>query len=139
MDQTDKKILSLLEENGRMPMKELAEKVSLTAPAARERVKKLEDKGIIEGYQAKISLSKLNKSITAFILFETDKCKDLFQFCCNYPEVIECHRLAGQYSYLVKICTFSMQTLEMFIDQAMQYGKSSTHLVLSSADKRMME
>ncbi|QYF84092.1 Lrp/AsnC family transcriptional regulator [Brevibacterium sp. PAMC21349] len=80
MDRTDKKILSLLENNGRMSMKELAQEVSLTAPATKERVNKLEESGVIKGYKTEISLEKLDRSITAFILFETDRCKDFYQF-----------------------------------------------------------
>ncbi|MDM5360600.1 Lrp/AsnC family transcriptional regulator [Peribacillus sp. RS7] len=133
MDRTDKKILSLLENNGRMSMKELAHEVSLTAPATKERVNKLEESGVIKGYKTEISLEKLDRSITAFILFETDRCKDFYNFSLSHPDVLECHRLAGQYSYLIKISTFSMETLEEFVDEAIKYGKSSTHLIFSSA------
>lgn len=135
MDRTDREILSILDKNGRISMKELATKVSLTAPAAKERVSKLEEAGIIKGYRAEISLDKLNRNVTAFILFETDKCKDLYNFCIQHPEVLECHRLAGYYSYLVKISTHSMKTLEDFIDEAIKYGKSSTHIIFSSVTK----
>lgn len=137
MDLTDMKILSILEKNGRISMKELASKITLTAPATKERVTKLEESGVIKGYKAEICLEKLNKNITAFILFETDNCKGLYHFCLNYPEVTECHRIAGQYSYLVKISTFSMKTLEEFVDKALKYGKSSTHLIFSSVVKNI--
>ncbi|AOH56633.1 AsnC family transcriptional regulator [Peribacillus muralis] len=135
MDRTDKKILSLLESNGRMSMKDLAKEVSLTAPATKERVNKLEESGVIKGYKTEIALEKLDRIITAFVLFETDRCKDFHDFCRGHPDVLECHRLAGQYSYLVKISTYSMETLEEFIDQAIKYGKSSTHLIFSSTLK----
>ncbi|MDQ7862553.1 Lrp/AsnC ligand binding domain-containing protein [Peribacillus frigoritolerans] len=81
-------------------------------------------------------MKKLDRSITAFILFETDRCKDFYQFSLSHPEVLECHRLAGQYSYLIKISTYSMETLEDFVDEAIKYGKSSTHLIFSSASKK---
>lgn len=132
MDTIDTHILSLLEKNGRISIKDLASQVALTAPAVKERMTKLEETGVIEGYKAVISPKKLNQAITAFILFETHNCKALQQFVTSYPDVTECHRLAGQYSYLVKISTLSMETLEAFIDKALQYGKSSTHLIFSS-------
>ncbi|MCK1995201.1 Lrp/AsnC family transcriptional regulator [Peribacillus muralis] len=135
LDRTDKKILSWLETNGRMSMKELAQQVSLTAPATKERVNKLEDTGVIKGFKTEIALEKLNSGLTAFVLFETDRCKDFYDFCLRHPDVLECHRLAGQYSYLIKISTYSMETLEQFVDEAIKYGKSSTHLIFSSTLK----
>lgn len=132
MDQVDQAILKELQENARMSMTELGQRVGLTAPATGERVKKLEERGFIEAYRAKLSAEALNKRVTAFILFETERCKAFAEFCKGHPEVMECHRLAGQYSYLVKLVTESVKTLEAFIDDALPYGKSSTHIQLSS-------
>ncbi|MDD9269270.1 Lrp/AsnC family transcriptional regulator [Paenibacillus sp. GCM10023248] len=132
MDQVDLKIVLELQMNARISMTELGQRVGLTAPATAERVKKLEDRGVIEAYRAKLSAEAFNKRVTAYILFETERCKAFAEFCKEHPEVMECHRLAGQYSYLVKLVTESVQTLEAFIDNAMPYGKSSTHIQLSS-------
>ncbi|WP_043930964.1 Lrp/AsnC family transcriptional regulator [Bacillus sp. EB01] len=132
MDEIDGLILQRLAENARVPMTELGKAIGLTAPSVTERVKKLEDRGVIAGYSASINQKKLGKHITAFVLFDTDKCKQFVQFCEGYPDVAECHRLAGQYSYLVKVVTQDVSTLEAFIDQTMKYGKSSTLIVLSS-------
>ncbi|WP_108669209.1 Lrp/AsnC family transcriptional regulator [Peribacillus acanthi] len=132
MDEVDKKILIELQLNGRKTMTELGKVVGLTAPAATERVKKLEDRGIIKHYTITVDPHKLDKIITAFILFDTERCKQFVEFCKGYPDVVECHRLAGKYSYLVKLVTSSVHSLESFIDSTMQYGKSSTLLVLSS-------
>ncbi|WJH36474.1 Lrp/AsnC family transcriptional regulator [Paenibacillus sp. CC-CFT747] len=132
MDQVDQRILKELQANARLSMKELGQRIGLTAPAAAERVKKLEERGIIEAYRAALNPEALNKRVTAFILFETERCKAFAEFCQGHPEVMECHRLAGQYSYLVKLVTESVRTMEAFIDQALPYGKSSTHIQLSS-------
>ncbi|MFC5468105.1 Lrp/AsnC family transcriptional regulator [Cohnella suwonensis] len=132
MDQVDRGILKELQENARISMTELGQRIGLTAPATAERVKKLEERGVIEAYRANLSAEALNKSVTAFILFETERCHAFAEFCKEHPEVMECHRLAGQYSYLVKLVTDSVRTLEQFIDAAMPYGKSSTHIQLSS-------
>ncbi|WNQ11807.1 Lrp/AsnC family transcriptional regulator [Paenibacillus aurantius] len=132
MDQVDQGILKELQANARLSMKELGQRIGLTAPAAAERVKKLEERGIIEAYRAALNPEALNKRVTAFILFETERCKAFAEFCQGHPEVMECHRLAGQYSYLVKLVTESVRTMEAFIDQALPYGKSSTHIQLSS-------
>jgi Lrp/AsnC family transcriptional regulator, leucine-responsive regulatory protein len=132
MDEVDKKILLELQLNGRKTMTELGKVVGLTAPAATERVKKLEDRGVIKNYTISVDPHKLDKIISAYILFDTERCKQFVEFCKGYPDVVECHRLAGKYSYLVKLVTSSVQSLEDFIDSTMQYGKSSTLLVLSS-------
>jgi Lrp/AsnC family leucine-responsive transcriptional regulator len=132
MDQTDVKILEELQVNSRITMTELGKKVGLTAPAAAERIRKLEEKGIIKNYSVTIDPQKINKPITAFILFDTEKCKQFVEFCKDYPDVLECHRLAGKYSYLVKLVTTSVSELEVFIDETMKYGKSSTLITLSS-------
>jgi Lrp/AsnC family transcriptional regulator, leucine-responsive regulatory protein len=132
MDDVDKKILLELQMNGRKTMTEIGKIVGLTAPAATERVKKLEDRGVIKNYTVSVDPQKLGKIISAYILFDTERCKQFVEFCKGQPEIVECHRLAGKYSYLVKIVTSSLDSLEHFIDSTMTYGKSSTLLVLSS-------
>lgn len=132
MDELDRDILKNLLFNSRISMTELGRTIGLSAPSVTERIKKLEEKEVIKGYTAVIDYKKLNKSITAFVLFDTDKCKEFVEFCSTYPDVMECHRLAGQYSYLVKVITEDVLSLEKFIDLTMKYGKSSTLIVLSS-------
>jgi Lrp/AsnC family transcriptional regulator, leucine-responsive regulatory protein len=132
MDDVDKKILLELQLNGRITMTELGKTVGLTAPAATERVKKLEDRGVIKNYTIRVDPAKLDKIISAYILFDTEKCKQFVEFCKTHPDIVECNRLAGQYSYLVKIVTSSMSALENFIDSTMKYGKSTTLIVLSN-------
>lgn len=132
MDQTDWQILTLLKENARISIKELSKQVALSSPAVKERILKLEERGIIEGYTTKINYQKLGKKIEVFILVETINCQAFREFCWGHPEVIECHRIAGKYSYLVKFATESMATLEAFIDQTLKYGNSTTQIVFSS-------
>lgn len=75
MDETDKKILNLLKENARIPYSEIAQEVSLSPPAVKERITKMENTGIIDKYTIHINHKKLGKSIIAFIMFETINCK----------------------------------------------------------------
>lgn len=132
MDEIDQSILTQLQNNARISMTELGKKIGLSTPATNERVKKLEDKEVITGYRAIIDPEKLNKNVTAFILFDTKQGKKFRDFCREHPVVIECHRLAGQYSYLVKVVTESVKILEEFIDAALPYGEPSTLIKLSS-------
>ncbi|MBH0347037.1 MULTISPECIES: Lrp/AsnC family transcriptional regulator [Bacillus] len=138
MDQIDKKILGLLQSNAKISMKDLAEVVHLSSPSVTERVRKLEAQQIIEGYHAHVSLKKINRPISALILFKSTNCKALSNFCYNHPDVIECYRVAGEISYIVKLATDSVESLEQFIDDSMQYGTPSTNIVLSSHEKKII-
>ncbi|SEG55700.1 Lrp/AsnC family transcriptional regulator [Paenibacillus sp. UNC499MF] len=132
MDHTDRSILALLQENGRMSMTELGKLVGLTSPAAAERVRRLEDKGVLTGYRAVVSPEAVGKAVIAYILMETEHCRRYVEFVRQVPEVAECHRIAGPYSYLTKLVTSSVRELETFIDASMEFGKPSTLVVLSS-------
>lgn len=138
MDTIDTEILRQLQLNAKISMKELAAIVHLSSPAVIERVKKLEEQGSIEGYTTKVNLKKMNRSIQAIILFKSIDCKSLSNFCNAHPDVLECYRVAGEISYIVKIATYSVETLEQFIDDAMPYGTPSTNIVLSSNEKAMI-
>ncbi len=131
MDHIDYEILKKLEQNAKMTTKEVAAHVHLSAPAVAERIKKLEEQQIITGYKTSIDLKKLNRSIVALVLFKSTDCKKLAQFCYTHPDVLECYRVAGEISYIAKVATQSVETLEKFIDQSMPYGTPSTNIVLS--------
>ncbi|MDR0140160.1 Lrp/AsnC family transcriptional regulator [Metabacillus idriensis] len=132
MDTTNRQILNILQADGRVSMTELGKKVSLSVPAVTERVRKMEDQGIIKGYKADIDNVKIDKPVQAFVLMKTHRCKAFREFCKENPLVIECHRLTGEYSYLVKIVTESYELLEGFIDSSMEYGEPLTMINLSS-------
>jgi DNA-binding Lrp family transcriptional regulator len=138
MDKIDTEILRQLQLNAKISMKELATNVHLSSPAVIERVKKLEEQGSIEGYTTKVNLKKMDRSIQAIILFKSIDCKSLSNFCNAHPDVLECYRVAGEISYIVKLATYSVETLEQFIDDAMPYGTPSTNIVLSSNEKTMI-
>lgn len=138
MDNIDTEILRQLQLNAKISMKELATIVHLSSPAVIERVKKLEEQGSIEGYTTKVNLKKMNRPIQAIVLFKSIDCKSLSDFCNAHPDVLACYRVAGEISYIVKLATYSVETLEQFIDAAMPYGTPSTNIVLSSTEKTMV-
>ncbi len=138
MDNIDTEILRQLQLNAKISMKELATIVHLSSPAVIERVKKLEEQGSIEGYTTKVNFKKMDRSIQAIVLFKSIDCKSLSDFCNAHPDVLACYRVAGEISYIVKLATYSVETLEQFIDAAMPYGTPSTNIVLSSTEKTMV-
>lgn len=132
MDQVDKHILALLQEQARISMTELGKSVGLSQPAVTERVRRMEDKGIITRYRAVVSPDKIDKHSVAYLLFHTKDCEKFIHFCNESPDVMECHRISGQYNYLVKVFTDSMRSLEAFINASGKYGDSTTLIVMSS-------
>ncbi|WP_172253315.1 Lrp/AsnC family transcriptional regulator [Saccharibacillus deserti] len=132
MDSINRKIIDILQAEGRISMTELGGRVSLSVPAVTERVRKLEESGVIQGYRADINPAKIHKSVQAFVLVKTHRCKAFREFCKESPLVTECHRLTGEYSYLVKVVTETSEMLEGFIDLVMEYGEPYTMMNLSS-------
>ena len=132
MDQIDKNILLCLQSQARLSMTELGKIVGLSQPAVTERVRRLEDKGVISQYRAIVSPEKINKHATAYLLFHSKDCNKFVQFCKETPEIMECHRISGQYNHLVKVVTESLSSLEQVINLLGTYGDSTTLIVLSS-------
>lgn len=132
MDQIDLQILELLKHNARISFSELGRKVNMTQPAVSERVKRLEEKGVITGYRAVISPEKMGKGVTAFIMIQATHCDRLTAFAKQSQEVAQIYQVSGQYNFLMKIETASMKSLESFIYQCSEYGHTTTMTVLST-------
>ena len=120
MDDLDRKILTLLAKNARMPVKEIAEQVSLTSPAVSSRIHKLETDGIISGYTVTLNRPAPSKQ-DAFL--------ELLQ---NSREVLQCYHVTGAYTFLVKVSCGSMAQLEHLILQFQKLGTTSTQIILST-------
>ena len=134
MDKIDIKILSLLQENARHPLKYLAEKVFLSSPAVSARIERLEKQGIIKGYHAVLDPVTLGYHITAFInlTLEPHQKAEFYPFIDSCPNVMECNCVTGAYSMLIKVCFPSTQELDHFIGQLQTYGKTETQIVFST-------
>ena len=117
MDKIDRKILSLLQENARYPLKYLAQKVFLSSPAVSTRIERLEKAGILTGYHATIDPVALGYHITAFINLTLDpKQKDEFYpYVKDCPNVLECNCVTGTYSIMLKVAFPSTMELDTFI------------------------
>ncbi|MGI9253140.1 MAG: Lrp/AsnC family transcriptional regulator [Thermomicrobiales bacterium] len=135
VDQLDEQILASLQAQGRLTMKALAEQVGLSSPAMIERVRRLEERGVIAGYRAVIQPAALGRPITAMILVKVDR-RSADDFIARIGEetaVTECHRITGDSSYLVKVHVSDMAALEALIDGLTATGaQCTTSLVLSS-------
>lgn len=134
IDETSWAILEALQENGRLSYSELGKKVGLSTPAVSERVRKLEETGIITGYRATLNLKKLGREITAFVSIRStpDKNKKLIDFIKQSPAVAEGHYITGQASFILKIVVTNIKELETFIGEASYYGTTNTSIVMST-------
>lgn len=134
MDETGWRILGELQQNARISFSELGRRVALTPPAVAERVRRMEEVGIIAGYRAQPAHERIGLPITAFIRWTAtgNDCAYLGEVAKDIPEIIECHRVTGEESYVVKVVVRSVEHLEDLIDRLMPYGETKTSVVLSS-------
>ncbi|TVO58632.1 MULTISPECIES: winged helix-turn-helix transcriptional regulator [Denitromonas] len=107
LDRLDRKILDLLQKNGRLPMTELADKVGLSSTPCTERVRRLERDGVITGYHAHLNPVALGKPLLVFVEIKLSaKSGDVFDKVKHemlfIPEVMECHLVSGEFDYLIK-------------------------------------
>ncbi len=138
MDSIDYKLISLLQKNGRAPLKQLAEEVYLSSPATASRIERLEKEGIITGYTACIDHKKLGYPIIAFVNLELqpNQKPTFYPFVCNHPNVLECNCVTGHYSMMIKVAFESTEKLDNFIGQIQQFGATETQIVFSTAVER---
>ncbi len=139
MDAIDHQLVQRLQEDGRATQLELAREVGLSQPAVAERIRKLEEKGIITGYAARVDAGLLGKDITAFIGISIEHPKYFEGFArrvLSLKDVLECHRVAGQDSYLVKVKTQNTRSLDALLVETLRtipgVTRTYTTLVLSS-------
>lgn len=137
MDKIDWKILKELQENARISFAELGRRVGLTTSAVIERVRKLEDAGVIVGYRVEIDTSKIGLPIMAFIRMSITGVdySHIIEVARQSCEVLECHRGTGTDSFIMKVAVSSVEHLQELIDRFTPYGITTTSIVLSSPVK----
>ena len=136
-DRIDEQIIRTLQENARIPLKALAEKVFLSSPAVSARIERLEREGIITGYHASVDRLKLGYHITAFINLEVEPCQkqEFYPYIKKCPNVLECSCVTGNYSMLIKVAFPSTMELDTFIGHLQKYGNTQKQIVFSTAVK----
>lgn len=142
LDELGWRILQELQENARLSFAELGRRVGLSIPAVTERVRRMEDAGIITGYHASIDPEKVGLPITAFIRMNIvgDMTPRLTALLKELPEISECHRGTGGDSFIMKVNVASVHHLERLIDRLLPFGTTTTSIVLSSpVGKRLLE
>ncbi len=136
LDDLDLKILTTLQQNGRTKRNELAEQVGLSVPSVSERLKKLEDNKIIEGYYTKVNKQAFGYDILAFILVMMDSSKhykDLIKHVDKHPHILECHSVLGEGSHLLKVVVKNTESLEKLLSEVQTWpgvtGTKTTYVL----------
>ena len=134
IDEINWKILKMLQENSRIPLKEIAEEVGLSSPTVTERIQKMEDAGIIESYGAKINLEELGYSLSVYITIKIrfGQTERFEKFILTVPEISECHKLTGRDCMLLRGYVRDPKHLEDLNLRLAAYGELTTSLVLNS-------
>ena len=134
MDNTDIKIINILQANCKTSTREIGQQVGLTAPAVAERINRLKDAGVIEGFHAKINDALMGNHICAFVLINVPpKSYESFcRFCEETPSIVEHSHIVGLNNGLLKIRVSDSEELEALLRQTRQFGLSNTSVLLST-------
>nr|WP_106196912.1 Lrp/AsnC family transcriptional regulator [Umezawaea tangerina] len=133
-DEVDWKLIGLLQEDGRMTFVELGRRVSLSAPAVTERVRRLEQAGVITGYRAVVDQRRLGLPIEAVVRVKV-RSLDTPRFrerVVVLPQVVDADHVSGEDCWLLRVVCRSTGDLEGFVEEAQRYGDTTTSLVFSS-------
>ncbi|MFI6980968.1 Lrp/AsnC family transcriptional regulator [Embleya sp. NPDC050154] len=133
LDDTDWAILAELQQDGRIALTELGRRVSLSASATTERVRRLETIGVITGYRAEVDLSKAGFAVLAVVRlkYPGSRHAPLHRLLEERPEILECLRTTGEDCYTLKVAATSMTHLESTIDRLAHFGSTTTNIVYS--------
>jgi Lrp/AsnC family leucine-responsive transcriptional regulator len=138
MDLTDRRIVHELSRDARLTWAELGKRVALSAPAVRERVRRLEEAGVVVGYQARVALAPAGYPLEAFVRIyaSPERYGRVLKRLEESPVVLECHHLTGEESFLVRVALRSAADLEAFVSQFTGLGRTASAIVLSTPIRR---
>lgn len=138
LNNIDFQILRLLSENSRIQWKDLGEKIHMTGQAVGNRIKKLEDSGVIKAYSLIIDEMKLGFSYTAFVIIymKTANHEKFINFLDELQEVIEAHRVSGEGCYHLKIKVASQEQLNLSLNAILDYGNYTLYLSIKEIKQR---
>ena len=133
IDSLNCNILNLLQQNARISNAAIGRKVGISSPAVSERIKKMEDAGLILGYKTLVSPFRADYQLKAIITLRAfmGKLKPFLTKVKTYDEVINCYRITGNENIVMEVVLKNQKQLEGFIDELIVYGETKTQIVLS--------
>jgi Lrp/AsnC family leucine-responsive transcriptional regulator len=134
MDSIDRTLLKLLQEDGRMTVSELSKRLSLSRPSVSERMLRLQEKGVIAGFAARVSPAAIGRSMQLIIQLSELKVfpAEFEKRIMNDEDILECHRVTGTVSYMLKAAVSGMEDLNRLVERLMPFGNVNTSVILST-------
>jgi len=134
LDQTGKKLLSALQENARFSFAELGRRIGLSPAATAERLRRLEEAGVIKGYRVEIDREALGLPILAIVRLSCDGAmyRPFLKAVQTLDSVVECHHVAGGDAFILKVVASSVEQLERLVEKLLNFGVPTTSIVFSS-------
>jgi Lrp/AsnC family leucine-responsive transcriptional regulator len=138
LDDIDRRILNILTNDGRISLSELAQKVSMSAPSVTDRVRRLEDKGILLGFTIDLDLSMLGYALEAIVRIKPrpGKLKQVENMIESESRFVSCDRVTGDDCYIAKLLLKTIDELDSLLEPFHDYAETNTSIVKSSLIKR---
>ena len=138
LDEIDREILNILSNDGRISLSELAQRVSMSAPSVTDRVRRLEDKGILLRFTIDLDLSMLGYALEAIVRIKPrpGKLKQVEQMIESQARFISCDRVTGDDCYIAKLVLKAIDELDSLLEPFHDYAETNTSIVKSSLVKR---
>jgi Lrp/AsnC family leucine-responsive transcriptional regulator len=134
LDETNVRLLEELQRDPRLTMAELGRRVGMSSPAVTERIRRLEDAGVIAGYHLDLDPTALGLPLAAYIRIRPDpgQLPAIAELARHIPEVVECHRITGEDCFILKAHFPAMDQLDRLLDRFLAYGNTTTSIIQSS-------
>lgn len=135
LDRIGLRILSVLQENARTPLSRIGDKVGLSAPAVAERMRKMEEAGIIKGYHARIDPETVGRFVSAFVHLTTDSRNytAVKALATEMNQITSCHHISGDASFIIHVLVKDIRELESIVERLSAFGQTQTSIVLSTS------
>jgi Lrp/AsnC family transcriptional regulator, leucine-responsive regulatory protein len=134
IDDIDRRLLTELQSEARLSHAELGRRIGLSGTSTAERLRRLEESGVIRGYAADVDPKAIGYAITAVLRIRPvlGELKKIAEVAHSTPEVVECHRITGEDCYIMKLHVHSVDALEEVLDRFTPFGQTTTSIVQSS-------
>ncbi len=134
IDLVNRRVLEELQRDPRLTMSELGRRVGMSSPAVTERVRRLEESGVIRGYRLDLNPAALGLPIAAYIRIRPNpgQLPRIAELAQQIPEVVECHRVTGEDCFILKVYIPAIDQLDRLLDNFLMYGSTTTNIIQSS-------
>ena len=140
LDKVDARILAAFIDNARISLADLSRTVGLSSPSVSERIKRLEESGVIKGYTVKIDPAALGLPLSAWLRIRPipGRLRKVAEILRALPEVVECDRITGEDCFVARAHVQSVEDLEALIDEIIPYAMTNTSIIQSSPVPRRL-